>query len=99
MSSPGITPQQMQQLQMIQQQQHRAQLAQALQQGMDGQATQQQADPRTPYAGITNAGSSLTNALAYKNAQNAADPLAAVQSTPMFNRYGGLGRLFGFGGV
>lgn len=92
MSNPGMMNPAMEQ-------QRRQQMALALlQQGMDAQGGQQ-ANPTTPYAGVANAGSDIMNAIGYRNAQAAADPLAKIQSTPAFNHYGGIGRLFGFGGV
>lgn len=92
MSNPGMMTPGMEQ-------QRRQQMAlMLLQQGMDAQGSGQ-ANPMTPYAGVANAGANILGALNYKNAQAAADPLATIKSTPEFNRYGGLGRMFGFGGV
>lgn len=61
--------------------QKRQQMALALlQQGMQGQAMQ--ANPSSPYAGVTNAGGNIVNALNYRNIQQANDPLGPVVSTP-----------------
>lgn len=92
MSNPGM-------MEMPAAQQRRQQMAlMLLQQGMDAQDGGQ-ANPTTPYAGVANAGANILGALQYNKAQAAADPLATIKSTPEFNRYGGLGRFFGFGGM
>lgn len=103
LSTSQLTPELLQQMQMMQDQQRKQQLAATL--------MGNNADPKTPYAGIANAGSDLNGALMLKAMQgqnqtpNAANPTAGMTDQmgvplngPRPGMFSGLSNLFNLGG-
>lgn len=103
LSTSQLTPELLQQMQMMQDQQRKQQLAATL--------MGNNADPKTAYAGLSNAGSDLTGALMLKAMQgqnqtpNPANPTAGMVdqmgvplNAPKPSMFSGLGKLFNLGG-
>ncbi|HVZ60672.1 MAG TPA: hypothetical protein VG892_07795 [Terriglobales bacterium] len=91
MSYSGLTTDQLTPEMLQQMEQYRQKMAAA--QALMGN----NANPQTPYAGISNAGSSLLGAMAMKRIQDQNDPLGHVNVTPAVNS-SWMQRLFSLGG-
>lgn len=104
LSTSQLTPELLQQMQAMQDQQRKQQLA--------AQLMGNNVDPKTAYAGLSNAGSDLNGALMLKamQGQNPQNPSAANPTAGMVDQMGvplngpkpglfsGLGKLFNLGG-